>query len=49
MSPFVSKAQQRYMYSHPTVLGRKALTEWSDSTNFKALPEKKSPKKSGKK
>jgi hypothetical protein len=47
--PFKSVAQQKYLYSHPTILGRKALKEWSEKTNFKALPEKKSPKKSGKK
>lgn len=48
--PFESKAQQRFMYSHPDRLGKKALKEWSDSTDYKTLPEKvKSPKKSGKK
>lgn len=46
--PFASKAQQRFMYSNRT-LGKKALAEWSDKTDFSRLPEKKSPKKSGKK
>lgn len=40
--PFKSKAQQRFLYAHPEkVGGKKALKEWSDSTDFKSLPEKK--------
>jgi hypothetical protein len=37
--PFDSKAQQRYMYAHPEILGKKGLKEWSGSTDFKKLPE----------
>ena len=37
--PFQSKAQQGYMYSHPEILGKKGLKEWSSKTNFKDLPE----------
>jgi len=37
--PFDSKAQQRYMYAHPEILGEKGLKEWSGSTDFKKLPE----------
>lgn len=37
--PFQSKAQQKYMYAHPEVLGKKALKEWSSKTDFKDLPE----------
>ena len=49
MSPFSSKAQQRYMYSHPQILGKRGLSEWSEKTSFKTLPEKvKPPKKAGK-
>jgi hypothetical protein len=36
--PFESKAQQGYMYSHPEILGKKGLKEWSDKTDFKGLP-----------
>jgi hypothetical protein len=43
MSPFSSKAQQRFMYANPSVLGRKALEEWSTKTSFKNLPEKVKP------
>ena len=43
MSPFASKAQQRFLYSHPDRLGKKALAEWSDKTNFRTLPEKVKP------
>lgn len=40
--PFASKAQQRFLYSHPEKVGGKAkLAEWSSATNFKTLPEKK--------
>lgn len=49
MSPFSSKAQQRFLYSHPDRLGKKALAEWSDKTDFSKLPEKKTGKKTGKK
>jgi hypothetical protein len=49
MSPFASKAQQRYLYSNRSILGKKALAEWSEKTDFSKLPEKKSPKKAGKK
>jgi hypothetical protein len=38
--PFASKAQQRFLYSHPDRLGKKALAEWSSKTNFSKLPEK---------
>jgi hypothetical protein len=48
MSPFRSAAQARFMYSHPDRLGKKALKEWSDKTDFKSLPEKVPAKKSGK-
>jgi hypothetical protein len=37
--PFESKAQQGYMFAHPEILGKKALKEWSDKTDFKGLPE----------
>lgn len=37
--PFKSSAQQRYMYAHPEILGKKGLKEWSDKTDFKDLPE----------
>lgn len=41
--PFASKAQQRYMYAHKDDPSMKNvdLKEWSASTNFKKLPEKK--------
>ncbi len=40
--PFASKAQQRFLYSHPEkVGGKKKLAEWSASTDFKKIPEKK--------
>ena len=43
--PFASKAQQRFLYSHPEkVGGKKKLEEWSSATNFKTLPEKKTKK-----
>jgi len=47
--PFASKSQQKFLYSHPDRIGKKALAEWSSKTDFSRLPEKKSPKKSGKK
>jgi predicted Zn-ribbon and HTH transcriptional regulator len=37
--PFASKAQQKFLYSHPDRLGKKALAEWSSKTNFSKLPE----------
>lgn len=40
-NPFSSSSQQRYMYSHPEILGKKGLKEWSSKTDFKSLPEKK--------
>jgi hypothetical protein len=44
---FASKAQQKFLYSHPDRLGKKALAEWSSKTNFSKLPAKVKP--SGKK
>lgn len=42
MSPFRSKAQQRYLESHPDKIGGKAkLKEWESATDFSSLPEKK--------
>jgi hypothetical protein len=38
--PFKSRKQQKYMYAHPDILGKKGLEEWSSKTNFKKLPEK---------
>lgn len=45
--PFKSVAQQRFLYSHPDRLGKKALAEWSSKTDFSKLPAKVKP--SGKK
>jgi hypothetical protein len=40
--PFESKAQQRFLYAHPEkVGGKEKLKEWSSSTDFSKLPEKK--------
>ncbi len=39
--PFDSKKQQRYMYAHPDILGKKGLKEWSSHTDFDKLPERK--------
>lgn len=40
--PFQSKAEQRFLYSHPDKIGGKEkLKEWSSATDFKTLPEKK--------
>lgn len=36
--PFKSEAQQRYMYAHPEILGKKGLKEWSEKTDYKNLP-----------
>jgi hypothetical protein len=36
--PFKSQAQQRYMYAHPEILGKKGLKEWSSKTKFEHLP-----------
>ena len=52
--PFSSKAQQRFLYSHPEKVGGKdKLAEWSSATDFKTLPERKKKfshgKRSGKK
>lgn len=43
--PFQSKSQQRWAYANPEKLGGKAkVKEWSDATDYSALPEKKSEK-----
>lgn len=47
--PFKSVAQQHFLYSHPDRIGKKALKEWSDKTDFKSLPAKAPAKKTGKK
>jgi hypothetical protein len=39
-NPFVSQNQQRFLYSHPEKIGKKALAEWSSKTDFKSLPKK---------
>jgi hypothetical protein len=40
-NPFASKAQQRFLYSHPEkVGGKEKLKEWSSATDFANLPEK---------
>lgn len=39
-NPFLSTSQQKYMYAHPEILGKKGLKEWSSKTNFKSLPTK---------
>jgi hypothetical protein len=36
--PFKSVAQQHYMFAHPDVLGKSALKEWSNATDYKDLP-----------
>jgi hypothetical protein len=50
MSPFSSRAQQRFLAVHPEKIGgKKAFHEWASKTNFRTLPEKvKPPKKAGK-
>ena len=40
-NPFASKAQQRFMYANPDILGKKGLKEWSSKTDFKSLPQHK--------
>ena len=39
-NPFSSTSQQKYMYAHPSILGKKGLKEWSSKTDFKSLPKK---------
>jgi hypothetical protein len=46
-NPFASKAQQRYMFANPDVLGKKGLKEWSSATNYNNLPKKIGKKKQG--
>ena len=46
--PFDSKAQQRFAYANPEKFGGKeGLAEWSASTDFKKIPERKSKRKFG--
>lgn len=46
--PFKSKAQQRFLYTHPEKIGgKKALKEWSNATDFNHLPERKTTRKRG--
>jgi hypothetical protein len=45
--PFESKAQQGYMFSHPEILGKAGLKEWSHATDYSHLPEHVHPKPSG--
>lgn len=47
--PFKSQAQQKYMYAHPEILGKKGLKEWSAHTNFKSLPSYKQSREARKK
>jgi hypothetical protein len=51
MSPFRSKAQQRWAYSKAgqEALGEKKLEEFEQATNFDRLPEKVAKKKRKKK
>jgi hypothetical protein len=39
-NPFSSTSQQKFMYSNPSILGKKGLKEWSSKTDFKSLPKK---------
>jgi hypothetical protein len=39
-NPFASTSQQKYMYAHPSILGKKGLKEWSSKTDFSKLPKK---------
>lgn len=43
-NPFSSTSQQKFMYAHPEILGKKGLHEWSSHTDFSTLPEKKRKK-----
>ena len=42
--PFVSRAQQKFLYANPDKIGGKEkLKEWAQDTDFSKLPEKKKP------
>ena len=38
-NPFSSTSQQKFMYAHPEILGKKGLKEWSSHTDFSSLPK----------
>lgn len=40
MSPFLSAAQQRLMFSKESPIGPKAAQEWASKTDFSRLPER---------